>query len=109
MKGRDKVALPKLSQEEKKNALAKAQEMRRARSQMRERLKKGDLDLNEVLKADDEVTARMRVAYLLRSLPRVGKVKAQRIMEEIGIDEKRRVQGLGKRQREALMARLANK
>ena len=103
------MALPKLSQEEKKNALAKAQEMRRARSQMRERLKKGDLDLNEVLKADDEVTARMRVAYLLRSLPRVGKVKAQRIMEEIGIDEKRRVQGLGKRQREALMARLANK
>ncbi len=103
------MALPKLSQEEKKNALAKAQEMRRARSQMRERLKKGDLDLNEVLKADDEVTARMRVAYLLRSLPRVGKVKAQRIMEEIGIDEKRRVQGLGKRQREALLARLANK
>ncbi len=103
------MALPRLSQAEKKNALAKAQEMRRARSQMRERLKSGDLDLNEVLKADDEVTARMRVAYLLRSLPRVGKVKAQRIMEEIGIDEKRRVQGLGKRQREALIARLANK
>ena len=103
------MALPKLSQEEKKNALAKAQEMRRARSQMREQLKKGDLDLCQVLAADDEVTARMRVAYLLRSLPRVGKVKAQRIMDEIGIDEKRRVQGLGKRQREALMTRLANK
>jgi hypothetical protein len=103
------MALPNLSQEEKKSALAKAQEMRRARSQLRERLKKGDLDFSQVLAAEDEVTARMRVAYLLRSLPRVGKVKAQRIMDEIGIDEKRRVQGLGKRQKEALLARLGGR
>jgi len=103
------VALPNLTQEAKKHALAKAQEMRRARSKLREQLKKGSLDFFQVLEAEDEVTARMRVAYLLRSLPRVGKVKAQRIMEEIGIDEKRRVQGLGKRQKEALAARLGGR
>ena len=45
----------------------------------------------------------MRVSYLLQSLPQVGKVTSRRIMKEIGIHENRRVQGLGKRQIEALM------
>ena len=40
---------------------------------------------------------------MLESLPGVGKVKARRIMEEIGISETRRVAGLGAQQREALL------
>ena len=103
------MALPTLSQAEKKEALEKAQKMRRERSLLRSQLKRGEVDFSTILSGEDEVTARMRVAYLLRSLPRVGKVKAQRIMEEVGIDEARRVQGLGKRQKEALIARLSGK
>lgn len=103
------MALPSLSQEAKKEALEKAQKMRRERSQLRTQLKKGEVDFSKILDGEDEVTSRMRVAYLLRSLPRIGKVKAQKMMEEIGIDEARRVQGLGKRQKEALLARLAKK
>jgi ribosomal protein S13 len=45
----------------------------------------------------------------LESLPRIGKVRARQIMEEIGIDENRRVQGLGVRQKEALLNKLGNK
>ena len=37
----------------------------------------------------------MKVLAVLESLPGVGKVKARRIMEEIGISETRRVRGLG--------------
>ncbi|MCR4398530.1 MAG: integration host factor [Firmicutes bacterium] len=103
------MALPKLSAAEKKEALEKAQVMRRKRSELRAALKKGKVDFGQILDGEDEVTARMRVAYLLKSLPRVGKVKAQKIMEEIGIDESRRVQGLGKRQKEALLAKLGGK
>ena len=40
---------------------------------------------------------------MLESLPGVGKVKAHRTMEEIGISETRRVRGLGAQQREALL------
>ncbi len=40
---------------------------------------------------------------MLESLPGVGKVKARRTMEEIGISETRRVRGLGVQQREALL------
>jgi hypothetical protein len=101
--------LPKLTPAEKANALKKAQEVRSKRSQMRAKLKSGELTLEKVLAAakDDEVIARMKVAYLLESLPRIGRIRSRKLMEDIGIDESRRVQGLGVRQREALLERLA--
>ena len=101
------MSLPYLTQDEKLNALKKDQEMRSKRAELRLKLKKGSLSLQEVLdSADDEVIARMRVTYLLQSLPQVGKVTSDKIMREIGINENRRVQGLGKRQREQLLERL---
>src|SRR5690554_2703585 len=101
------MSLPVLTQEEKLGALKKAQEMRSKRAQVRVKLKQGSLTLAEVLEStDDEVIARMRVRYLLQSLPQVGKVTSERLMQEIGINENRRVQGLGKRQKEQLLQRL---
>lgn len=101
------MSLPYLSQEDKMKALKKAQEMRSKRAALRLKLKKGTLTLQDVLdSADDEVIARMRVTYLIESLPQIGKVTSQKIMKEIGINENRRVQGLGKRQRSELLNRL---
>jgi len=100
------VALPKLTLEEKRKALEKAQQMRSQRAAIREDLKAGRVTLRDVLaNSDDEVVGRMRVAYLLQSLPQVGKVTSRKIMDEIGIHENRRVQGLGKRQIDALLER----
>lgn len=100
------MALPKLSLEDKRKALQKAQDMRSRRAVIRESLKSGKVTLKDILcQTDDEVIARMRVAYLLQSLPQVGKVTSRKIMEEIGIHESRRVQGLGKRQIGALLER----
>lgn len=101
--------LPTLTADEKRKALEKAQAMRRERADLRKQLKKGEIKLEEVLDRDDPVVARMKVSYLLKSLPRVGKVKAERIMQEVGINESRRVQGLGKRQKQALLARFMDK
>lgn len=102
------VALPKLTPEEKMNALTKAQEMRSKRAELRQKLKDGDLTIQEILdQMADTTIAKMRVAYLLESLPRIGKVKTRQIMEEVGISQLRRVQGLGSRQRAALLAKLA--
>jgi hypothetical protein len=102
-----KMALPKLSDAEKRKALEKAQLMRSKRAELRAKLKSGSISLQEVLESkDDEVVAKMRVAYLIQSLPQVGKVTSKKIMEEIGINENRRVQGLGKRQINALLERL---
>lgn len=104
------MKLPVLTLSEKKEALEKAQKMRSERKEIREQLKTGRMALSEVLSRDnDEVMGKMRVAYLLASLPRVGKTTAKKVMDEIGIDESRRVQGLGKRQKEALLARFTRK
>ncbi len=101
------MALPHLTREEKLSALQKAQEMRSKRAELRARLKRGELTLKDVLeKADDEVIAKMRVSYLIQSLPQIGKVTSKKIMDEIGINENRRVQGLGKRQIDELLKKL---
>lgn len=103
------MVLPKLSLEEKRNALKKAQEVRSKRAKIRQNLKNGKTTIREVLaNINDDVVAKMRVVYLLESLPRIGKVKTKKIMNDIGIDETRRLQGLGNRQRQALIERLGS-
>lgn len=68
----------------------------------------GSVTLADVLKqADtDDVVGKLKVLSLLESLPGVGKVKARRLMEEIGISESRRVKGLGPQQRQSLLEQL---
>ena len=96
---------PQLSDEQRQAALAKAAEARRARAELKEKLKMGSLTLKELLdQADaDDVVGKMKVVAVLESLPGVGKVKARRTMEEIGISDTRRVRGLGEQQRKELL------
>jgi len=102
------MPVPQLSADQRSNALAKAQEMRSKRMALRKQLKNGEIKLTDILEQlDDEVVARMRVRYLLESLPQVGKITAKKIMDEIGIDESRRVQGLGSRQKSFLLDKFA--
>lgn len=101
------MALPKLTPEEKLRALKKAQEMRSQRARIRQELKTGQSNIRAILEQDsDDVIAKMRVAYLIESLPRIGKVRTKKIMTELGIDETRRIQGLGIRQKKALIDKL---
>ncbi len=44
---------------------------------------------------------------MLEALPGVGKVRAKKLMDNIGISETRRIQGLGKRQKELLFKELS--
>ena len=45
---------------------------------------------------------------MLESLPGVGKVKARRVMSDVGIADNRRVQGLGAQQRASLLDQLGS-
>ena len=71
----------------------------------------GSINLNELLDLaeSDESVGKMKVLAVLESLPGLGKVKARRLMEEIGISETRRVQGLGAKQRESLFEKLSQR
>lgn len=68
----------------------------------------GSVSLKELLDQgqNDEVVGKMKVLNVLESLPGLGKVKARRAMDEVGISETRRVQGLGDQQRRKLLEKL---
>lgn len=99
---------PTLSAEQRAAALEKAAAVRRVRAELKEKLKMGSLGLRELLDdgVKDEVVGKMKVLSVLESLPGLGKVKARRLMEEIGISETRRLQGLGDQQRKKLFEKL---
>jgi hypothetical protein len=96
---------PTLSDEQRQAALKKAAEARRVRADLKEKLKMGSLNLKELfaLAEQDEIVGKMKVVAVLESLPGVGKVKARRTMEDIGISESRRLRGLGDQQRASLL------
>jgi hypothetical protein len=99
------AAPPVLTDAQRKAALEKAAEARRVRADLKERLKMGSVTLTEVLEqaSADEIVGKTKVLAVLESLPGVGKVKARRLMEDIGIAESRRLRGLGDQQRAALL------
>ncbi|WP_280423497.1 integration host factor, actinobacterial type [Nocardia carnea] len=101
------MPLPKLTDEQRSAALEKAAAARRVRAELKDRLKRGGTDLKEVLSEaeTDEIIGKMKVRALLEALPKVGKVKAGEIMNELEIAPTRRLRGLGDRQRKALLAK----
>ena len=96
---------PPLTDDARRAALAKAAEARRVRANLKQALKAGELGLADVLARaeSDEVVAMTKILTILEALPGVGKVKSRRTMASIGISESRRVQGLGAKQRRALL------
>ena len=101
---------PALTPEQRRAALAKAAEARRVRAEVKDRLKSGALSFSAVLDlaATDEFVAGIKVLAVLESLPGVGKVKARRTMDTVGIADSRRLRGLGDQQRRALLEAFGN-
>jgi hypothetical protein len=100
------VALPPLTPEQRTAALEKAAPARQDRAEIKDNLKRGETTLTAVLDRGqtDDTAGKMKVSALLESMPGVGKVRAQQIMERLGIAESRRIRGLGAKQRAALEA-----
>jgi hypothetical protein len=96
---------PSLTAEQRQQALEKAAQARRQRAELKEKLKMGSVTLADLFRQaeENETVAKMKVVSVLESLPGLGKVKARRLMESVGISDTRRVQGLGANQRESLL------
>jgi hypothetical protein len=99
---------PALSADQRQAALEKAAAVRKQRAELKDRLKMGSVSLKELLDQGqrDEVVGKMKVLTVLESLPGLGKVKARRALDEVGISDTRRVQGLGEQQRRKLLEKL---
>ena len=101
--------LPELSDEQRAEALAKAKEAREVRANVKHRLKMGLLTFDELLAEADTVenVGKLKALAALESMPGLGKVKARRLMAEIGIADNRRLRGLGNTQRRRLSEHFA--
>ncbi len=72
------MAIPKLTAEERAQALEKAKAARAKRAQIREDLKGGKLSVKQVLDMrGDDVVGRMKVSTFIETLPGYGKAKAE--------------------------------
>lgn len=102
------MAIPKLTDAQRKEALEKAKEARIKRAEIRDQLRSGKITLKQVLaKKDDPIIGRMKVSTLIETLPGYGKAKSEKVMSELQIAESRRLKGLGERQEAALLERLS--
>ncbi len=100
------MPVPKMTDEQRAAALARAAEARRVRAEVKQLLKTGSLSLPELFERaeEDELIAGIKVGAVVVSMPHMGKVKSMRLLEELGIDDAKRLRALGSKQREALLA-----
>ncbi|HEV2374585.1 MAG TPA: integration host factor, actinobacterial type [Streptosporangiaceae bacterium] len=99
------MALPELTPE----TLEKAAEARRAKYAALAEVTAGTLPVADVLTGNEPRLLKVKVRRVLIALPGIGKVRADRMLAEAGIDPERRVKGLlsAPRQQEKLTALLA--
>ncbi|AZZ40755.1 30S ribosomal protein S13 [Acidipropionibacterium jensenii] len=100
------VSIPTLSPEQLSAAREAATQARRARADLKARVRNGSLSLGEALDAaaQDDVLAHVKVVDLLKALPRVGDKRAAEIMARLDIAANRRIRGLGRHQAAGLRA-----
>lgn len=96
---------PALSEDQLRNARERATAARRHRAEVKSEVKQGRSTLRQVieLSMSDDVVAHIKVVDLLKSLPRVGQIKAQHTMKKFDIAENRRLRGLGPHQIQGLL------
>jgi hypothetical protein len=104
------MPLPTLTEEQRREALAKAALARKKRAEVKGKLKTGQLALKDLLdRREDETIGKMKVSSVLESMPGVGKVRARKLMERLDISASRRVRGLGAKQKEALLVEFSKR
>lgn len=101
------MALPTLTPEQRQAALAKAAEARKARGELLASVKSGQTSVADVFGREDDTAKRVKVVQVLRAVPGYGPAKVAALMTTCGVDDKRRVGGLGEQQRRRLLDSLS--
>ena len=103
--GKANASVPGRSREQRLRALRLANEIRSARAQLKKELASGKIELAQILAQPPEYVRTARVRDLLLALPKIGSVKAGRILADCGIAPTKTLGGLTERQRTELISR----
>jgi hypothetical protein len=98
---------PERSQQQRMDALRRANDIRSERARLKERLRTGQLAIGEVLSDPPPCVHTAKVLDLLLAVPKYGRVKANRVLERCRVSPARTVNGLTPRQRKELLEVLA--
>jgi DNA uptake protein ComE-like DNA-binding protein len=103
---RTSADVPARSGEQRRRALAQANEVRSARATLKKQLAAGTIQLAQILAAPPAVLQTARLRDLLIAVPKIGPVKAARILAHCRIAHSKTLGGLTDRQRRELISLL---
>jgi len=94
---------PERSQQQRMDALRRANEIRSERARLKEDLRTGAVAITQVLSDPPVCVYTAKVLDLLLAVPKYGRVKANRLLERCRVSPARTVNGLTPRQRKELL------
>src|ERR1700722_16622214 len=98
------IAAPERSLVQRMEALARANDVRSRRAQLKRDLKDGRQPIHELLLRPPEYLETAKVFDLLLAVPKYGRVKVKKILSQCKISPSKTVGGLSQRQRTELIA-----
>ena len=98
------IAAPERSLMQRMEALARANDIRSRRAQLKRDLKAGRLRIHELLLEPPDYLETAKVFDLLLAVPKYGRVKVNKILTQCRISPSKTIGGLSERQRRELVA-----
>jgi hypothetical protein len=103
---RTQVQAPLRSLDQRMEALRRANEIRVRRAQLKKDLKAGTVKIEDILGDPPEYVETAKVIDILMAVPKFGRVKAARFLNQCRISQSKTVGGLSERQRAELVSLL---
>ena len=100
------LAAPERSLDQRMEALGRANDIRTARAKLKKDLKAGRASINGILLDPPEYVMTAKVFDMLLAVPKYGRVKTNRILNQCRISPSKTIGGLSERQRTELVSQL---
>jgi hypothetical protein len=97
---------PERSLDQRMDALKRANDIRSARAQLKRDLKAGRKSIHELLDSPPEFVLTAKVFDMLLAVPKYGRVKTNRVLNQCRISPAKTIGGLSERQRKELVSLL---
>jgi hypothetical protein len=94
---------PQRSLDQRMEALKRANDIRVRRAQLKKDLKDGSVQIEEVLRKPPAYVETAKVFDILMAVPKFGRVKAAKLLNQCRISQSKTVGGLSERQRGELI------
>ena len=101
-----KTAAPERSLDQRMDALGKANAIRTRRAQLKRDLKAGRASIHSLLLKPPEWVETAKVFDMLLAVPKYGRVKANKVLNQCRISPSKTIGGLSERQRTELVQQL---